>query len=509
MDLKIKLILFIIFIILLALSMVLFFKYMGIDMKKQKAVQNDLLIRQPAVSGMFYSADKEILSKQINAFLKQAEDVKIKGDLKILILPHAGYEYSGQVAAYGFKKLINKDFKTVVLIGPSHHNWFDGSSVFQHGIWQTPLGQVQVDSLLGEKLTAENEKIFFQQESHQQEHCLEIMLPFLQKVLKQFKIVPIVMGQPSIENVRILARALKKHIDKDTLIIISSDLSHYPAYQIANDIDNKTIEAILTGSIDSFDQSIQESMDQKLPGLGTTACGAEPIKVALILAQSMEIENIKLLKYANSGDVAGDHSRVVGYAAISFSKIKNRLSAEKTSDENRQILLNIARQSIESHLRDKKIPEFKNIPPELKKPQGAFVTLKKHGQLRGCIGRIIEEKQPLYQVVSEMAVAAAVEDRRFVPVNIHEMKDIEIEISILSPMKKIKDPFKEIELGKHGVIIQKGIHSGVFLPQVATDSGWDLEKFMSHLSKDKAGLDKNAWKTSEVDIYVFTAEVFE
>lgn len=474
------------------------------DLKKQELSQDDLLIRQPVVAGMFYPGDKQMLSEQIDGFLKQADDIEIQGNLKILILPHAGYEYSGKTAAFGFKKLIGQNFKTVVLIGPSHGDWFSGSSVYQNGVWQTPLGNIHIDSEFATKLISEDETIFFRKKSHDQEHSLEVMLPFLQKTLKNFKIVPIVMGQPSIENVKILAHSLEKYIDKKTLIIISSDLSHYPEYQTANDIDNKTIESILTGSLENFDQSMQKSMNQEVQKLDTTACGAEPIKVGIILANKLGIKNIKLLNYTNSGDITDDHSRVVGYASISFSK-----SIEQLSYENRQILLTIARQSIEDYLRGKKISKLKKIPPELQQIRGAFVTLEKHGQLRGCIGHVVEEKVPLYKLVSQMAIAAAVEDNRFLPVEINEMEEIDIKISILSPMEKIKDPFNEIKLGKHGVIIQKGNNSGVFLPQVATDTNWNLEEFMSNLSQEKAGLNRDAWKSDQVDIYIFTSENFE
>ena len=502
---KTKKFLFIFLIILILIIIFLIFKYMG----QEKTSKKDLPIRMPVVAGSFYPADPDVLSKQIDSFLEQAEDVQIKGELKMMILPHAGYQYSGGVAAYGFKKLINQDFKTVVLIGPSHADWFNGSAVYPQGYWQTPLGKIEIEAELAEKLINEDESIFVRDQAYTQEHCLEVMLPFLQKVLKDFKIVPIIISQSSDEDIRILAQALEKYIDEKTLVIISSDLSHYPSYKVANQVDQKTIQAILTGQLQEFDQVIEESMSHDFPNLDTCACGGEPIKVALVLAQSLGLDQIKLLKYANSGDISGDFSRVVGYATITFSQEKKDLDYQDLSEKDKQTLLQIARQSIEEYLESKKVPEFKNISSRLKQAQGAFVTLRKDHQLRGCIGRIIEEKQPLYLVVSQMAIAAAVEDTRFSPVELEEMKEINVEVSVLSPLKKIKDPFKEIEMGKHGVIVQKGLKSGVFLPQVATENNWDLETFMGQLCYQKAGLDKDAWKTGEVDIYVYTAEVFE
>jgi len=497
-------ILLIVSLVLLLLIIILIFKYMG----RQKISKES--IRQPVVAGSFYPANPDVLSEQIDYFLNRTEDIPVQGELRMLILPHAGYEASGSVAAYGFKKLIGKKFKTVVIIGPSHSDWFEGNAVYPRGIWQTPLGKVEIDADLAEKLIKENKSIFNRPQAHYQEHCLEIMLPFLQKVLKNFKIVPVIVGQSNEESRQALVRALNKHLTDDDLVIISSDLSHYPSYKTANEVDQKTIQAILTGEVKMFEKSIRESMAQDLPGLDTCACGEEAIKIGLSLAQSLNLNQIKLLKYANSGDIFGDNSRVVGYPAIAFGKTEQSFGEKNLSltQADKQTLLKIARESIESYLKNKKISQFDDVSERLQQPQGVFVTLNKDGQLRGCIGRIIEEKEPLYEVVSEMALAAALEDPRFVPVKLEEMKEIEMEISVLSPLKKIKDPFKEIEIGKYGVLVQKGFNSGVFLPQVATENNWDLEMFMGELCEHKAGLAREDWKKPGIDIYIFSAEVF-
>ena len=500
---KIKQALIIIFVILSIIFIVLSFKFM----EKQKVPSEELSIRLPVVAGSFYPSDKNVLSKQIDEFLLQAKDISIEGEPKILIVPHAGYAFSGQVAASAFKLLKGKNFKTVILIGPSHTDWFAGNSVCSQGIWQTPLGNVEIDTDLAEKLISENKSIFYRPQSHEKEHCLEICLPFLQKTLKDFKIVPIIVGQSNQQNREALAYALSKYIDNQTLIVISSDLSHYPNYEIANMADHKIIDAILTGKSENLTNTVQDLMSQSLLGLDTCACGEEAIHVGLLLSEIMQINDIKFLDYTNSGDITGDHSRVVGYVSIAFNS-KALANEGGLAKQEKQMLLQIARQSIESYLENKKIPEFKDVLPALKQPQGAFVTLTRNHQLRGCIGRIIEEKQSLYQVVSQMAVSAAVDDNRFSPVSLKEMKDIDIEISVLSPVKKIKNPIQEIEIGKHGVIVQQGLNSGVFLPQVATENNWGLEEFMGQLCQQKAGLSWDAWKGDDIDIYVFSAEVF-
>lgn len=465
-------------------------------------------IRQPVVAGSFYPANPDVLSEQIDYFLNRAEDIPVPGELRMLILPHAGYEFSGQTAAHGFKELIGKNFKTVVLIGPSHQDWFFGAALSNDNYWQTPLGKIEVDKELTKKLIKENKNILIREQAHQNEHCLEVMLPFLQKVLKDFKILPIIISQADDKFLTALAQALQKHLTDEDLIIISSDLSHFPSYSDAQKADQKTIDGILTGEIESFEKAIQENMEQDLPNLDTCACGEAPIKTGLLLAKTANWQEIKLLNYSNSGDVSGDESRVVGYAVIAFSDNNQNQNELSLSPKEKQTLLKIARQSIGNAFKNKKTSDFSDLTERLKQPQGAFVTLNKNGQLRGCMGRIIEEKEPLYQVVDEMAKVAAFEDPRFHPVSEEEMKEIEIEVSVLSPLKKIKDPFKEIEIGKHGVLVQKGFYSGVFLPQVATENNWDLEMFMGELCEHKAGLPRDAWKKGDIDIYIFSAEVF-
>jgi len=505
---KIHYVLTTIFIVLIIVAVILFFNYMKVNKK-------ELLIRPPAVAGAFYPADKNILARQIDDFLSQTEEAKIEDNLKMLILPHAGYDYSGPVAAYGFKQLAGKNFKTVILIGPSHQDWFFGAALANDDYWQTPLGKVQIDKELGQKLSQEDKNIFIREQAHQNEHCLELMLPFLQKVLKDFKVMPIIISQADDKFLSSLAQTIKKHLSEDDLVIISSDLSHYPAYEDAQRADQKTIQGILSGSVQDFEKAVQENMAQELPNLDTCACGEEPIKAGLYLAREMGWNKIKLLNYANSGDSSGDLSRVVGYAAIAFNNNQG-VNKETLTLAEKQTLLKIARQSIENQLNGKKTSiDDGDLTEQLKQPQGAFVTLNKNDQLRGCMGRIIEEKEPLYQVVAEMAKVAAFEDPRFYPVAKEEIKEINIEISVLSPLEKITDPFKEIEVGKHGVIVSArggstfgGQKGGVFLPQVATENNWDLETFMNELCEHKANLPRNAWKTGDVDLYVFSAEVF-
>jgi AmmeMemoRadiSam system protein B/AmmeMemoRadiSam system protein A len=472
------------------------------DLNKSK----EKSVRQPVVAGQFYPGDKEELTKMISQFLDQVELPKIDGQARALVVPHAGYVYSGQVAAYGFKAIQGQDIKTVILIGSSHHQYLDGAVIDSHDSWQTPLGQVDLDTDLRDVLVKESSLFKIDSIPHQPEHSLEVEVPFLQTVLKDFKILPILVSQLTQDDLEKISQTLAKHINNKTLIIASSDMSHYPPYEQANYADRKVIEAILTGEVTNLQAIISQLEKENIPNLATCLCGQGAVEIVMKVAQEMKVQEIKLLKYANSGDVAmGDKSQVVGYSSIAFMW-KTKLSTLELNEEQKAKLLEIAKTSVEKYILENQLPSFEIDDPLLNEPLGAFVTLKKHGQLRGCIGRF-EPDIPLYQVVSQMAVAAATQDTRFYPVQASELADLEYEISVLSPLRKIND-WREIEIGKHGVQIRQGNRSGVFLPQVATENNWDLEEFMGNLCQHKAGLPRDCWKSDEVDIYVFTAEVF-
>jgi len=481
----------------------------NIDKSKEKAV------RQPAVAGQFYPADKAELTKMISQFLDQTEPPKTEGQVKALIVPHAGYVYSGQVAAYGFKAIQGQDIKRVILIGSSHHQYLDRAVIDSYDSWQTPLGQVDLDTDLRDALVKENPLFRIDAASHQPEHSLEVEVPFLQTVLKDFKILPILVNQITQDDLEKISQTLAKHIDNKTLLVASSDMSHYPPYEQANYADKKVIEAILTGQVANLQETISQLENENIPNLATCLCGQGAVEIVMKVAQEMKDREIKLLKYANSGDVEiGNKSQVVGYSAIAFSwkdvgsptSHIGEVGLPTLNGQQKSKLLEIAKTSVEKYILEHQLPSFEIDDPLLNEHLGAFVTLKKHGQLRGCIGRF-EPDIPLYQAVSQMAVAAATQDLRFYPVQSSELADLKYEISVLSPLRKISD-WREIEIGKHGVQIRQGNRSGVFLPQVATENNWDLEEFMSNLCQHKAGLPRDCWKSGEVDIYVFTAEVF-
>lgn len=465
-------------------------------------------IRLPAVAGSFYPSDEKILKTDISQYLNQAKLATTSGLLKILIVPHAGISYSGHTAAWGFKQLEGQNFSRVIILGASHTAQFDHAAVYTKGSWQTPFGKVPVDENLALALIDKEQNIIADEVPHQDEHSLEIELIFLQRVLSDFKIVPVLISSPSDQLIDNLAQKISEHLDENTLLVISSDLSHYPEYEIANKVDNETIKAILTGKKEQFVKTIQNLESKAYPNLATCACGQEAIKVALKVWEFQNLTDFKLLKYENSGDTGPDKSQVVGYASIGVWGPRSKPDNIVHLDEKaREEALQVARRTIEEYVTKKQKPDITPKENSLMQNLGAFVTIRKEGQLRGCIGRF-EPNIPLFQVIQEMTIEAASKDLRFLPVKIDELKDIKIEISVMTPKKKISN-WQEIELGKHGVVVQGGGRAGTFLPQVVQDTGWTKEEFLSKLCSQKAGLPSDCYKDPDVNLYTFEAQIFE
>ena len=473
-------------------------------------------IRKPVVAGAFYPGDSLSLSKKIAGFYKNVKKEALAGEIVGLVAPHAGYDYSGQVAAYGFKQLEGMEFDVVVVISPFHYDRFSGSSVYDGSAYETPLGKIQVDKELVSKMVGLSEDVHLSDRGHAMmglrgEHSLEVELPFLQIVLGDFKLVPIVMGDQDFESCEALGQALAKALkNKKALIVASSDLYHGQGRDEAVKRDKVVLDRV-----NSFDyRGLYDDVAQGK----CMACGSGPIIAAMIAAKGLGADQSKVLHYANSYDVTGDESYVVGYMAAVFSrsgsstKAKIEKKEEKKvgidmglSDKDKKTLKEIARKSIECSVRGEPLPEFKVESKMLKENRGAFVTIEKHGNLRGCIG-FIEAVKPLDMTIKEMAQSAALRDPRFPPVTPEELDALEIEISVLTPLRRIKD-VNEIEVGKHGIYMKSGYFSGLLLPQVATDYGWDRLTFLRQTCH-KAGMDADCWKRRETEIYIFSADIF-
>jgi AmmeMemoRadiSam system protein B/AmmeMemoRadiSam system protein A len=458
-------------------------------------------VKNPNVSGTFYPDNAVELAQTIDNFLTEADPEPQSGEIFGLIAPHAGYAYSGGVAAYGYKLIKDKPYTTVVVIGSSHHYPFRGISIYPEGIFRTPLGDLEIDKEFAQKLLYKDKEIIFAPQAFEKEHSLEVQLPFLQRVLSGFKIVPIVTGDSSWQTCQNLAALLAQAIGsrKDVLVVASTDMCHSYDYQATETMDNLTL-------------SYLKNMDARglYDGLGQgklQLCGGFGVVSLFILSRSLGHNTLAVLKYTNSAEVTQRKIKglwTVGYTSCVIDQEKG--AGAMLTKEQRKKLLEIARKSIEYYLKTGKKLEVSETDSALSKNLGAFVTLHENGRLRGCIGNLVGD-EPLYLTIRDMAVQAAVGDPRFAPVEPAGLKDIEIEISALSPLEKI-DSAEKIEMGKHGVLIRKGFQSGVFLPQVATETGWSKEEFLSSLCAHKAGLAADAWKDKATEIYIFTAEVF-
>ena len=469
------------------------------------------VVREPAVAGSFYPANPDQLKTQLSSFFQPLTNSTICENSAAIIVPHAGYVFSGEVAASAYAKLNpEKQYSRIFIIGTSHHIAMDGASVYNGDGFKTPLGIVDIDLEVAGKLL-ENSKIFkVNPAAHDKEHSIEVQLPFLQYRLKKpFKIVPIVISTQNAQTCQKIAQALKPWFTKENLFVISSDFSHYPKYSDAIKTDKTTGDAIASNSPEMFAAAINGNAEKNIPGLATSCCGWSSVLTLLCITSEIPGIGIEHVKYMNSGDnkTYGDKQKVVGYHSYIFTRGNKPESKDfSLTPGDKKALLKFARKTIECRLNKKELPQLNadTLSEAVKSSCGAFVTLTKKDNLRGCIGRFLSE-EPLYKVVQQMALAAAFEDTRFSPVRLNELNEIEIEISVLTPLKRIHSP-DEFELGKQGIYMIKGRNSGTFLPQVAAETNWNKEEFLVHCARDKAGIGWDGWK--DADLYTYEALVF-
>lgn len=487
----------------------------------------------PAVAGMFYPRHEQELTKQVDEFLAEAKPEPVK-NLRALVCPHAGYPYSGKIAATGYKLLTGLEFKTVIVMAPSHYAEFEGGALPDADACETPLGQIPVSPKAAQlaktkpfavdpparvqrpewwKGSPQRLPPFGQDTPHTWEHSLEVQLPMLQRTLKEFDVVPIIFGQ--VADTEAAARAIIPLLDDQTLVVASSDLSHYLPYDVARKLDATSTRAIADMNLDWAEQIHDDWPGQQRP------CGMTPILTLMHIAQQKGWK-AKLLDYRNSGDTTGDKSRgVVGYASIAFYQAEPsaaRADAEAIEPTSftpvqRKVLLELARKTISAVVSGQDPPpaSLPDIDKAFTRPRACFVTLTKGGQLRGCIGSILPQ-EPLYEAVIRRAQSAALEDHRFQPVTADEVKQLDIEVSVLTRPKRLEFKSPEELLHKlrpnvDGVVLRVGRNSATYLPQV-----WEQipnkEKFLSQLS-EKAGLSATAWRSPDASVHVYQVEAFK
>jgi len=463
--------------------------------------------RKPAVAGSFYPADEAILRKELKSMFAHAVQRKTN-NIRAIIVPHAGYVFSGTVAASAYTQIEeDASFENIFIIASSHHVADNIVSTYHLGNYKTPLGDAVVNTEIADKCIRETDYIRYEPEADIPEHSIEVQLPFVKyRMNLSCKIVPFIICTSNVDIIGRFSKLLEPYFNERNLFIISTDFSHYPSYTDAVAVDRETTDAILTNSAANLLGTLQKHRHCGVKHLDTDLCGWTSVLALLNITEGKKNLSFQQIDYANSGDsVYGDKLGVVGYSAIVVTQEKTEQPIS-FSEKEQKTLLAIARESIGNvlHRRDTISVAADDITGALTAHCGAFVTLTKNGELMGCMGRF-DASQPLHEVVKDIACTAAFQNHRFPAVTANDLDELQIEISVLTPMKKIAS-IDEIELGRHGIYIKRGMASGTFLPQVATETNWTKEEFLGYCSMEKAGLGWDGWRGAE--IYTYEAIVF-
>lgn len=465
----------------------------------------DITYRPPTVAGSFYPDNADTLKKWINDYLKQGKNADANTEIFGLVVPHAGYVYSGWVAGLAYKQVEGKHYDDIIILAPSHTKAFKGASVFDGDAYVTPLGNVMVDKTLSSEIAHNNDLVKFSRNGHQwgtdrNEHSIEVQLPFLQIVQPGVPIVPIVIGSQNNETSDALLKAIVSSVRKlkrKVLIVASSDLSHYHDDYTAKRMDQPILRAFYR--YDYFKLALNLFSRQ------WEACGGGPIVVAMMAAEQLGANKASPIIYSNSAKspyVKGDRQKVVGYfSGIIYNDGENTGIFPNLTEDSKKELVKIARETIKSVANKSEQPyEINVVPKDLSEEYAVFVTLHENGKLRGCMGHTIAENT-LMMAVKESAKLAGSQDPRFPPVKNGEIDNIELEITILSRMKRVLD-FKDIQPGVDGILLRLGYNSGLFLPQVATEQGWSRKELLENIGR-KAGLSTDAYKNPKAELYIF------
>lgn len=457
------------------------------------------------LAGVWYTDDPMQLAREVDVYLDASEQKDLDSVIALL-LPHAGYRYSGMVAASAVRQISGRSFSRVIVLGASHRIPLpDSASIPDVDYIETPIGRTALDRKVIECLW--DAGFESRPEVHLHEHSVQIELPFLQRALGDFKLVPIVCGPLTKNGAQRIAQALLRCMDSETLVVVSSDFVHYGrtfGYVPFTDHIQENLRALDFGAFEQIEEKSLDGFLDYIETTGATVCGRSPI--AVLLAMLPEQAQVQLMKYDTSGNLTGDWSHCVSYlsAAVTGTWALPDSVNERLSADDKAALLAIARHQIAQRLGSAAPDPDVDVTPAMQEVMGAFVTLHKHGQLRGCIGEIFPHRA-LLEAVKEQAVNSAFHDPRFPHLREEELGEIDIEISALTAPHDV-DSYEDIEIGKHGVVLYKDSRSAVFLPQVAPEQGWGLAETLTHLSM-KAGLTPDAWH-SDCEFQVFEAIVF-
>ncbi len=401
------------------------------------------MIRNPVVAGQFYPGSATQLKEMIKGMVSENAP---REDAIGLMMPHAGYIYSGPVAGATISRVDFKD--TFIIMGPNHTGMGKPLSIMTEGSWRTPLGEVEIDSELARAVKENSRYLEEDTEAHLQEHSIEVQLPFLQYFKSDIKIVPIILAHAPGEVYKSIGRAIARAIldsNKNAVILASSDMTHYERQESAKKKDTEAINAILELDADKLLERVME--------LHITMCGYAPAVALITAAKELKAKSTELVRYQTSGDVIKDYSSVVGYAGI---LIKGTLMSP---------LVRLAHRSVECYVRQGKVTAPGALTPEMKEKAGVFVSIYKHGALRGCIGTFAPTEENVAQEIIHNAISSATRDPRFFPVTQSELKDLEISVDVLTKPEPVKSK-DELDPKKYGAIVECGWRRGLLLPDL-------------------------------------------
>jgi len=463
---------------------------------------DDRATREPVVAGSFYPDNPAVLSRTVRDALAGAKPNKIPGETIGLVVPHAGYSFSAAVAAAGYRCVSETRPEVVVVIAPSHRDAFAGASIYPGAGYATPLGTLPIDSDLAETLVRDCDAVRFSMLGHRNEHALEVQLPFIQTLFPDCRLLPMVLGRydwPTCESIgRALAGALG---GREVLLVASTDLYHGHSYKACRESDEYTLASIARLAPDQLCSHLQDGR--------VSACGGGPVVVMQVAAKALGADAATILARTNSGDVTGRKTGyVVGYGSVAvYRSISAKRNYAPLPEQVCTELLRMARSAITCHITDRSLPSFEARYPLMREKRGVFVTLTKNGRLRGCIGHH-ESDRPLFELVPDMALAAAFGDPRFPPLREDELDEVKIKISVyLTNVYKI-DSLDSFVMGVHGIIMRKDGRAATFLPEVPLEAGWTtVDEEMEHLCR-KAGLGANAWKQG-AEFWVYRTQIFD
>ena len=421
------------------------------------------MIRNPVVAGQFYPASAEKLREMI----AELTDVKVeKEEVVGLLVPHAGYIYSGRVAGATISRVRFKD--TFIIIGPSHTGLGKPYSVMTEGTWRTPLGDVDIDTELAEKIIEVSKYVREDTSAQEGEHAVEVQLPFLQYFRSDIRIVPMILAYSRAEAYkeigRDIARAIKE-LDREVVIIASGDMTHYESQKAASEKDHLAIEAMLELDEDELTRRYEER--------NITMCAHGPVVCLISAAKELGTSGAELVRYETSGDTTGDYSAVVGYAGVIFKSAMHPLTA-------------LAKETVELYAKEGKTPSPPaELTPEMKNQAGVFVSIHKKGALRGCIGTFEPQQKNVAEEIITNAISASTRDPRFPPISPNELKDLDYSVDVLTRPEPVDD-ISQLDPKKYGVIVEAGWRRGLLLPDL---QGVDTAEYQIDICRQKGGIE--------------------